>query len=73
MATSMEPKLAQFISETKTLQTKVSLALPTCCWTLVTSMHIALIYVAIYPIRPCILGNSHGLKVIIHSDNPLIE
>ena len=27
----------------------------------------------IYPIRPCILGNSHGLKVIIHSDNPLFE
>jgi len=30
-------------------------------------------YAIIYPIRPCILGNSHGLKVIIHSDNPLVE
>ena len=27
----------------------------------------------IYPIRPCILGKSHSLKVIIHSDNPLFE
>jgi len=26
-------------------------------------------YLPIYPIRPCILGNSHGLKVIIYSLN----
>ena len=25
-------------------------------------------YMNIYPVRPCILGNSHGLKVIIISD-----
>ena len=30
----------------------------------------------IYPTQPCILGNSHGLNVIIHSlwfDNPLLH
>ena len=48
---------------------KYSILIP--CSSTYSLFHIMLIdiYILIYPIRPCILGNSHGLK----SDNPLFE